>query len=60
MWPQGLDSGGKLFEAVKEKRQVAAHRDEVGFPMPSLHDPGTGSTWKYPGAEGQLLRRREG
>jgi acyl transferase domain-containing protein len=45
--PQGIDSGQKLFEAVKEKKQMATHRDDCQYPLPSLHDAGTGSAWKY-------------
>jgi hypothetical protein len=46
--PQGIDSGDKLFDAVRDKRQIAAHRDEVQFPQPSLYDVGhTGTAWKY-------------
>lgn len=59
--PQGLDSGEKLYEVIKEKRQVAAHRDEVQYPLPSVHDKGdTGSTWKYRVQRGNYFTWDEG
>jgi hypothetical protein len=55
--PQGIDSGDKLFDAVRNKRQIAAHRDEVQFPLPSLHDVGlTGTAWKYRALRGEQTR----
>jgi hypothetical protein len=57
--PQGIDSGDKLFDAVRDKRQIAAHRDEVQFPLPSLNDVGhTGSAWKYRTLRGRQTEQK--
>lgn len=59
--PQGIHGGEKLFELVRAKRQVAAHRDDTEYPPKMVMDPtGNGSSWKYRVEHGNYFTREEG
>lgn len=58
--PQGINSGEDLFTAVREKRQLIAHRDESGYPLPAVCDDGTEGVGKYRPLRGNYTTWQEG
>lgn len=59
--PQGIHNEEKLFELVRAKRQVTAHRQDVNYPLKMVMDPtGDGSSWKYRVEYGNYFTADEG